>query len=193
MIKHPVDIFKVWEGGLASHGGAIGVMVALWLYLRTVRKTYPQLTYVTLLDLMVIPTALVGCFIRLGNFFNQEIIGTGTTLPWGVIFGNPMDGGTIIPRHPAQLYEALAYLLTFVFLYTLWKVKGTQLKTGTLAGLFFILVFVSRFLIEFVKAPMDAVVDQSFLQMGQYLSLPFIALGFYLLLKKEKLEIKTVV
>ncbi len=184
--NHPLEILKVWEGGLASHGGAIGILLALYFFLKTTKKRYPTLTFLSMLDLLVIPSALVGSFIRLGNFFNQEILGTPSTLPWAVVFGHPADGSRPEPRHPVQLYEGIAYLLLFFLLICLWKYRSSWCKTGRIGGLFLVLAFSFRFLLEFFKAPMDAVVDQSFLQMGQLLSLPFIGAGLFLLVRPTK-------
>jgi prolipoprotein diacylglyceryl transferase len=175
--QHPTKIFQIWEGGLASHGGAIGILIALSFYTLYIRKWIPDLRLLNILDGLSIPIPLAGCLIRLGNFINQEILGTPTSLPWGVILGHPADGSLPIPRHPVQLYEALAYLTIFFFLYGLWKRQGTRLPTGLLAGLFLTLAFTSRLILEFWKVNQEAVVDLSFFQMGQVLSLPFIAIG----------------
>ena len=129
--------------------------------------------------MIVIPTGLVSFFIRLGNFFDQEILGTPTDMPWGVIFGSPADQSAIVPRHPVQLYEGLAYLATFVLLYRLSKTKAIN-SPGLLTGLFFILIFGARFLMEFVKAHQEANFDQSLLQAGQLLSIPFVLGGLLL-------------
>lgn len=177
---HLLDIFKIWKGGLASHGGVIGILIALYFYQRSIRKEYPEFTFIALLDMLAVPSPFASFCIRIGNFFNQEILGTPTTVPWAIIFGDPADGSSPQPLHPAQLYEALAYLLTFIFLYTLWRIKGLSLRPGMLIGLMFICIFGSRFFIEFVKAHQSTVIDESFLQMGQYLSLPFVLLGIFL-------------
>lgn len=181
---HPIEILMIRKGGLASHGGTLGVIIALLLFLRWNRTRFPGMTFVKLIDLLVIPTAVAVTFIRIANFFNQEILGDPTTLPWGVIFGHAADGSPPIPRHPVQLYEALAYLLTFVVLYSVWKIKGTSLKPGILSGLFFIFVFGSRFFIEYLKEP-QSFIDGVGLHMGQYLSIPFILLGIILLFYKR--------
>jgi len=178
---HPEEIFMLRKGGLASHGGTLGVLIAIFIFMRWNRKKYPDISLITLLDLVCIPTAFAVCCIRIANFFNQEILGNESTVPWAVIFGHPADGSEVAPRHPAQLYEALVYFCTFVLLYTLWKVNGKGLKPGTLSGLFFLLVFGSRFFIEFLKTHQSMTIDESFLQMGQYLSIPFIFLGLGLL------------
>jgi phosphatidylglycerol---prolipoprotein diacylglyceryl transferase len=183
---HLIDIFKIWEGGLASHGGTIGVMIATYVYLRSIRPQFPEFTYINLLDFLAVPTAFVATCIRIGNFFNQEIYGPPSNLPWAVIFGHPYDGAAAIPRHPTQLYEALVYFITFCILYILWYKKSEKLKPGTLIGLFMILVFGSRFFLEFLKPAQSLVIDESFLLAGQYLSIPFILLGIFLLWKPRK-------
>lgn len=189
--QHPIEIFKVWKGGLASHGGVVGVVFAVYLYTLSIRKWEPELTFLKLLDFIAIPSALVACFIRLGNFMNQEIVGTPSNLPWAVVFGNAADGSLPIPRHAIQLYEAFAYLATFVILYRLWKVKAEQLRTGFLIGLMLILIFGSRFFLEFWKVQQISSFDTPYLQMGQLLSIPFVLVGLFLvfLSKYEKKQL----
>lgn len=174
--EHPIEIFKVWHGGLASHGGFLGVIISLFLYLKFIHRWIPQLSFLRLLDYVAIPTMIVCFFIRLGNFVNQEILGTPTTMPWGIIFGNPDNGSLPIPRHPVQLYEGLVYLSIFFILWTLWK-KGLDQRPGALIGLTFLLGFGSRFILEFWKSTQESILDVSFLQMGQFLSIPFILIG----------------
>lgn len=178
---HYGDIFKVWEGGLASHGATVGILLALFLYQKVICRKFPELSFQTLLDIIVVPTAFAACCIRIGNFFNQEIIGTPTSVPWAVIFGHPADHSVPEPRHPVQLYEGGVYLLTFFLLYYLWKTQGEKLRTGVLSGIFFISIFGSRFFFEFLKMPQSLMLDESFLQTGQYLSIPCVALGLWLL------------
>lgn len=181
---HLAEIPKLWEGGLASHGGGLGVLFAIYLFNKWVgKKIIPNLTFVSLLDLLAIPTALTAFFIRLGNFFNQEIVGTVTDVPWAVRFGHPWEGGGALPRHPVQMYEGLLYLFLFFVLYAMWK-KGLQHRQeGVITGLFFLVVFSWRLLMEFLKAPQGGVFENSFLQTGQMLSLPFIAVGLWLTLR----------
>jgi prolipoprotein diacylglyceryl transferase len=182
MKHHLWEIVMIRQGGLASHGGTLGVLLSLMLFLYSYRHKFPGLTFIGLVDLLTIPTGFVVACIRLGNFFNQEILGTATTLPWGVVFENPTDNSPILPRHPVQLYEAAVYLITFGLLMHLWK-KYPNLKEGVLSGLFFLLIFGTRFFLEFLKMPQSMLIDESFLQMGQLLSLPFILLGGLLLLR----------
>ncbi len=175
---HLSSILKVWEGGLASHGGTVGILLAIYFYSHWKRKQFPEISCVGLADLLAIPVAFGIIFIRIGNFVNQEILGNPSLLPWAVIFGHPIDGGPSIPRHPVQLYEAIAYFLTFVLLTTLWKLKKGQWAEGFIIGLFFICVFGSRFFLEFFKASqVSGATGGDFLEIGQILSLPFIVLG----------------
>lgn len=183
---HPIEILMIRKGGLASHGGTLGVIIGLILFTWWNRKKFPDISLLTLIDTLVVPTAFAVFCIRLGNFFNQEILGLPTSMPWGVIFGDAADGSAPVARHPVQLYEGLIYLGTFVLLYALWKWRGPALKPGTLSGIFFILVFGSRFFIEFLKELQGSVIDESFLQMGQYLSIPFVILGIVLLALPRK-------
>lgn len=181
---NPIEILQVWKGGLASHGGAIAVITALAVYLHFVLvKFLPKITFLRLLDLVALPTAFVAFCIRLGNFFNQEIVGTPTNMPWGVTFGDPLDGPAGIPLHPAQAYEAVGYLLTFILLTKLWNKWKLQLPAGSYVGLLFFLVFTCRVLVENVKSPYVDGVHLVGLSTGQWLSLPFIAIGALLLLR----------
>jgi phosphatidylglycerol:prolipoprotein diacylglycerol transferase len=181
--QHPADIFKIWQGGLASHGGAVGVFLVLFVFVWLSRKQMPRLTFLTVLDAIVIPVAFLGGCIRVGNFINQEITGIPTQLPWGVIFLNPLDGVAHVPVHPVQLYEAFFYFLVFIFLVVLWHRNKKGLGTGALSGWFFILVFSFRFAIEYLKMPQNVSFDTSaWLRMGQMLSIPFILLGGLLLI-----------
>lgn len=175
--NHLADIPKVWEGGLASHGGTLGVLLAIFFYSRWTRMQFPEMNFLALADLVAIPTAFSVLFIRLGNFVNQEILGTPTAAPWGVIFGHPADGTAPIPRHPVQLYEAIAYLLTFFLMISLWKFKKKPWPQGFFLGVCLLCIFGSRFFLEYFKAPQNSFIDETFLQAGQLLSLPFIFLG----------------
>ena len=177
-LSHPIEILKIWEGGLASHGGALGILIGVWLFIRKYGRKY-GFGYIWLLDRCVIPTALAGCFIRLGNLMNSEIYGVGTSLPWGFIFARR---GETMPMHPTQIYEALSYLLIFFFLMWLYNKCLPRLKTGMFLGLFFILVFTARFLIEFIKNTQVSFEQKMALDMGQWLSIPFILFGIGLLI-----------
>lgn len=184
-MKHPETILMIWKGGLASHGGTIGVLAALYFYIRSIRLEFPQLTFLTLLDMITVPTSIVATFIRIGNFVNQEILGTKTTLPWGIIFGSPYDGSVPTPRHPVVLYEALSYLLCYFLMRHLWYKHYQNWRPGKIIGIFFIFVFGSRFLLEFFKEDLGGVSWIPLLQTGQLLSIPFILAGFILYFKKD--------
>ena len=172
-LANPVEILKVWHGGLASHGAAIGILLALWLFVRKEKKPF-----IWAIDRVVIVVALAGALIRLGNLMNSEIYGVETTLPWGFVF---LRNGENAPKHPTQIYEALAYLLTFVILLRVyWKNMGKQ-KPGLLFGLFLVMVFGFRFLVEYVKEDQVAFEAGMKLNMGQLLSIPFIIAGIALL------------
>lgn len=186
--EHINDIFKIWEGGLASHGGALGILLALIFYRKSIKKEFPELTYIRILDLIAIPTAFTACCIRIGNFVNQELIGTETSVPWAVIFGDPADGSPIAPRHPVQLYEALAYFITFILLGVYWQRFKTRVRPGSIIGLFFILIFGARFVLEFWKVPTSLMIDESFLQTSQLLSVPCVLGGIALLIWGPKLS-----
>ena len=182
-LRNPINIIKIWQGGLASHGAAVAILIALFLFCHYyLKKITPKLRYVHLLDLVSVPIALVCFFIRVGNFFNQEIIGVQTNLPWAVVFGSPMENVTILPRHPVQLYEGLFYLLLFGLLLFLSYRKYFLIKEGKMFGIFLILANGFRFFIEFLKVKQSAILEtDSFLLMGQYLSIPFIVLGIFVL------------
>jgi prolipoprotein diacylglyceryl transferase len=176
-LARPLEILKVWEGGLASHGGGIGILLAMWWFVSKYGKTY-KFDYLWLVDRLGIATALAGMMIRLGNLMNSEIYGNPTDLPWGFIF---ILRGETVPKHPTQLYEALAYLLLFLFLMFIYKRFLPKLKRGTLFGIFLIWMFVARFLIEFVKEPQVAFEQTMTINMGQWLSIPFVLAGVALL------------
>ena len=181
-LSHPIEILEIWKGGLASHGAAIGILTALYLYVRK-RK---EITFLWIIDRVVITVALSGFFIRMGNLFNSEIIGKPTNANWGFVFVS-VDN---IPRHPAQLYEAIAYLLIFIFLFSFYfRVKG-KFKNGLLFGLFLVLIFAFRFFVEFLKEDQSPFEHGMVLNMGQLLSIPFVLLGIYLLFRKDKKVIK---
>lgn len=205
-LAHPIDIFKIWEGGLASHGGAIGIIISSYLLSRNVTKK----SILWSLDRLVVPTAFAAFLIRLGNLFNHEIVGKATGTDFGFKFlrhdilgwqalqetgkDNLHDAYTAIAtepqfanwleaipnRHPAQLYESICYLVIFVVLMAVyWKTNAAQIK-GFLLGLFFILLFGARFVIEFFKENQDGI-DQNLntINMGQILSIPLVLLGLY--------------
>lgn len=175
-LLHPLSLLKVWEGGLSSHGAALGILLAVYLFSRKVKHL--GLSFLKLLDFVSIPTAFAGSLIRLGNFVNQEILGLPTTLPWAVLFGHPVDG-LKVPRHPVQIYESFFYLFVFGILYRLSFNKKYFNSEGKLIGLFFILVFTFRFFVEFLKVEQSQLISLK-LTMGQILSLPLILAGILL-------------
>ncbi|MCH5329301.1 MAG: prolipoprotein diacylglyceryl transferase [Coprobacter sp.] len=188
--QYPLDIFKIWEGGLASHGGAIGIIIALLIYSKKVTHRNPLWTF----DRIVIPTALVGALIRMGNLMNHEIYGHPTDLPWGFRFIKNLaawknygaDPVFSDPSHPTQIYEALCYLSIFVLLmYMYWKRDAGQ-RPGLIFGTFLVCVFFFRFCIEFLKNNQEAFEENMVLNMGQLLSIPFVLFGIYLIIRALK-------
>jgi phosphatidylglycerol---prolipoprotein diacylglyceryl transferase len=180
-LSHPLEILKIWHGGLASHGAAIGILLALWFFVRKEKKEYTWI-----IDRIAIVVALSGFFIRMGNLMNSEIYGVETTVPWAFVF---IRNGETVPKHPTQIYEGLSYLLIFFLLFWLyWRKKGEHIQ-GLLISLLLILVFTARFFIEFLKEPQVAFETKMTLNMGQLLSIPFIIVGFiwlYISLKQKK-------
>lgn len=168
-----VRIFKPWEGGLASHGGAIALVIAMWWFAKRYGKQY-GFNYWWIMDRLVIAVCFAGACIRFGNLFNSEIYGDQTSLPWGFIFER---NGETMAKHPTQLYEAFSYIvLGLGLLWVYWK-KLDTLKEGTIFGVFMICLFGVRFLIEFIKEPQVAFENNMALDMGQLLSIPFIIAG----------------
>lgn len=179
-LAHPLDIvspfrhtasgwkFTGYEG-LASHGGTIGLIIALWLY---VRKT--KVNILRVLDNVAIATPATACLIRLGNLMNSEIVGNPTSLPWGFIF---VRNGEDFARHPAQLYEAIAYLIIFFVGWHLYKKHAEKVGTGFFFGYCLTAIFTYRFFVEFLKAVQVDFENGLWLDMGQLLSIPFILLG----------------
>jgi len=172
--------------GLASHGGAIGMIIALFIYRRKTKQSMLKT-----IDLVAIVGPLAGCFIRLGNLMNSEIIGLPTTKPWAFVFAR-VDN---LPRHPAQLYEALAYFFIFMTLLLLYRARRRGLQNGFFFGMTLTLVFVARFFIEFIKENQVGFEENLAFNMGQILSLPYILIGItfmiYGIIKSSKLsEIK---
>lgn len=188
---HWSGILKFWEGGLSSHGAIAGILISLFIFAVRLRKTTPMLTWIAMLDLLVIPGLIAGACIRLGNFFNQEILGTVTNLPWAVVFGHPADGSLPMARHPVQLYEALFYLSFFALLWTLRARVPKMFRLGKTSGLFFIVTFAFRFLIEFVKSPQSTLIAPgAMLDMGQWLSIPLIGVGIFLFFFSEQSSLR---
>ena len=186
--SHPKEIFYVWEGGLASHGGTIGIIIAIWIYSKTVTRKSMLWTF----DRLVLPVGFVGTLIRLGNLMNSEIYGHSTTVSWAFKFLRsqewhlpPINGA---PCHPTQLYEAFFYILTScVCLWLYWK-KSAYKYQGFIFGVFLIGIFLSRFFVEFWKNTQENFEEGMFLNMGQLLSIPFVIAGVWFVYKawKEK-------
>ncbi|QFU21354.1 prolipoprotein diacylglyceryl transferase [Shewanella eurypsychrophilus] len=170
--SNPLKIFAIWEGGLASHGGGLGAILALYYYRRKM-----DMPFLFLLDRLAIATAIFGFFVRMANFMNSEILGLPSSVPWAIVF----ERIDMLPRHPAQLYEAIAYLLIFIGLWAIYKYTEMKQKEGAIFGLFLVLVFSSRFAIEFVKVKQAAYAEGMTLSAGQWLSVPFLIVGVVLL------------
>lgn len=200
-LKHPLEILMIWKGGLASHGAAIGILIALFLYVRKYK-----ISFLWLIDRISVVTALGGTFIRLGNLMNSEIYGKPTSLPWGFRFVNdksrinfydPVSGdflGKHLACHPTQLYEALSYFIIFLILFYIIRKFGDKIKNGFIFSIFLISLFTARFFIEYLKFEQSdfeiEMINNLKMNMGQLLSLPFIALGIILLIPRLKALIK---
>lgn len=178
---HPAEIIKIWHGGLASHGAAIAIPLMLWLWSRKVSKK----SILWALDRIVVPVGLAGACIRTGNLINSEIYGIPTSVPWAFIFIREDN----IPRHPTQIYEALAYLIIFAVLMYLFFKTEIRFKEGRIFGWFMLLVFGFRFFIEFLKADQVAFEAGMSLNMGQWLSIPLALVGLFFILWKPKKKV----
>jgi len=174
-LQHPLEVLMIWKGGLASHGGTLGIVVAVFMYAR--RPDLPSAWWV--LDRFCMTAALGGAFIRIGNFFNSEIIGL------------PVNGGIVfdrfdqVPRHPVMLYESAAYLLIFVITLQVYRHFRAVLKEGQLFGLFLILLFSARIFLEIFKTRQAAYAQAMDFSVGQWLSVPFVLLGVFLVLRNR--------
>lgn len=175
--QHPVEILFIWQGGLASHGAAIGIITGLYLFCRKHKRSY-----LWVLDRIVIVVALGGGFIRIGNLLNSEIIGKPADVPWAFVFER-VDN---IPRHPTPIYEALFCFVLFAFLYSYYKRNARHLKDGIIFSIFLIALFAFRFFIEFYKDIQVAFERDMELNMGQWLSIPFVVGGIILLMTRLK-------
>lgn len=176
-LSHPVEILKIWEGGLASHGGTIALIIAMFIFSWVVAKKPASWIF----DKVVIPIALTGALIRLGNLMNSEIYGSETSLPWGFVFERV---GETVPKHPTAIYEALCYFILFgILMWMYWK-KNAEERPWLITGVFFIGIFLPRFIIEYVKNVQvqweQEMIAQYGINMGQALSIPFIILGIVL-------------
>jgi len=180
-LANPLKILAIWEGGLASHGGGLGAIIGAYLYCKK-----SKFSFLWMLDRLAIATALFGIFVRTANFVNAEIIGKPSDVPWAVVFSK-VDN---LARHPAQLYEAVAYLGIFFVLHFLYKRSALSSKQGLLFGCFLVLVFTARIVIEFFKQQQAAYSTELVLNTGQLLSIPFMLVGVALILMAKKAEDK---
>ncbi|MDX1940359.1 MAG: prolipoprotein diacylglyceryl transferase [Saprospiraceae bacterium] len=184
--KNLIEIPMVWHGGLASHGGAIGIILALWIF--SVRVSKKSILWI--LDKVVVPTALAGCFIRLGNLMNSEIVGKPANVAWAFIFtrlqNDPDLENPLAPRHPVQLYESLSYLaIFFILYYVYWKTNKRE-KPGYIFGLFLTLIFGARIVWEYFKESQGGIESAfgNIMSTGQLLSVPFVLIGLYFMFRK---------
>lgn len=172
-LSNPLEILAIWKGGLASHGGGLGVMISVYIF----HRKYGE-SFLWLLDRLAIPTALIGCLIRIGNFFNSEIVGITTHAHWAIIF----ERVDYLPRHPVQLYESLSYLVIFMFLMALYKYSNIKRQAGAVIGVMLVMVFSVRFLLEYVKVKQASYSSELMLTTGQLLSVPLLTIGLALIL-----------
>ncbi|MCE3011382.1 MAG: prolipoprotein diacylglyceryl transferase [Proteobacteria bacterium] len=177
-LSNPLKILAIWEGGLASHGGALGVIIACFLFARK----NPEMPGLWILDRIAIPTVLTGAFIRLGNLMNSEILGKPTDGTWGFIFTRVDQ----IPRHPAQLYESFCYFLIFVASFLMYKVWPRSQSRGFLFGFVVGTIFLCRIFLEFFKENQEAFEASWPLNMGQMLSVPYVMICYYLVIQALK-------
>ncbi|MGL4854649.1 MAG: prolipoprotein diacylglyceryl transferase, partial [Lentisphaeria bacterium] len=180
-LSNPLSIIKIWEGGLASHGGIAGIFIAIWIF----TKKYPEFSKLYLLDRLALSSMIGAALIRIGNFFNSEIVGVPSLSKFAIIFKRISPQ----PLHPAQLYEAIAYLIIFIILLIAYFKSNIFLKQGMALGITMILVFIARFAVEFVKSSQSKL--DGILSMGQLLSIPFILFGIYLVIKASKSAVFT--
>ena len=180
-----LEIFMPWKGGLASHGGAIALLLAMWWFAKRYGQKY-GFDFLWMMDRLCITVAFAGCMIRLGNLMNSEIYGDVTSLPWGFVFER---NGETLAKHPTQIYEALSYLLLGLGLVWVYKNRPDKVYRGFFFGAFLIGCFGMRFLIEFIKEPQVGFEETMVLNMGQLLSVPFVIAGIAIVIysfKKKK-------
>ena len=182
--QNPLKILMIWEGGLASHGGVLGLFIATYLFC----KKYKEVKFLWLLDRLGLTVLLTAPFIRLGNFINSEIVGIATSQFWGVKFLNHLTtrpdllvDGQVVARHPVQLYEALLYFLLFLFFYAFYHFNKNN-PSGLLISLLLIFVFSGRFLLEFLKVRQASYALELSFSIGQWLSMPAVVVGICLLI-----------
>ncbi|WP_213357752.1 prolipoprotein diacylglyceryl transferase [Chlamydiifrater phoenicopteri] len=183
-VKHPEEIIKVWRGGLASHGGVLGMLFWIPIFTHIYRKKIPYISTLFVLDITCVSSGIAAFMIRVGNFINQEITGIPSNLPWAITFENPVDALPGIPRHPVQLYEGVGYLILFIILQKISNKNLLLLGRGFLSGITFLGIFCIRFISEFFKSHQGIVLSKdSLLSMGQLLSIPFLFLGIVLVFR----------
>jgi prolipoprotein diacylglyceryl transferase len=182
-LSHPLNILKVYEGGLASHGGALGILTAMILYCRKEKESW-----IWLFDRLVVVVPLAAMCIRLGNLINSEIIGKVTDVPWAFIFVQEDN----LPRHPAQLYEAIFCFFLFILMYWLWKNKRDKVGPGFMFGVLCVLLFTERFFDEFLKENQADFEGSMALNMGQWLSIPFVLIGAFMIWRSFKIKAKQI-
>lgn len=167
-LSHPLEILKVWKGGLASHGGLAGVLIAFYLF--SIRYNTP---YMWLLSRTAIAGTVIAASVRIGNLFNSEILGLPSDKPWAIIFAK-VD---MVPRHPVQLYEAISYIIMFVLLITIYRKVTPAFATKIIPGVFLVTMFTTRFFLEYTKTRQAAYTTDLPFTTGQMLSIPYIILG----------------
>lgn len=185
-LSNPLEILMIWKGGLASHGAAMGIILAIYFF---AKKNKPY-SFWMIADRLMIPVAFGAVFIRLGNFFNSEIIGKPTDLPWAIIFA----AEDMLPRHPTMLYESLSYVGMLAILFYMYKSFNNNPPEGLMLGVFLVYIFTARFIIEVSKTS-QAAYDEVLMSTGQWLSIPFILAGLWILInvglknyKKQQLQ-----
>lgn len=178
-LTHPIEILNLRQGGMASHGAAVGLLVGLYIFSKK-----NKMPYIWSLDRIMVAVAISGAMIRFGNLFNSEIYGVETSMPWGFIFANR---GESVAKHPTQIYEALCYLVTFgAMLWMYYKTNLSRKHPGFMFGFGVAAIFAARFFIEYIKNPQEAFEQNMSLLMGQWLSIPFVLLGVILMVKSFK-------
>jgi prolipoprotein diacylglyceryl transferase len=185
-LSHPLEILYIWKGGLASHGGLLGVFISMYIFARNYNESY-----MWVVSRVAIPGALTAAFVRFGNFFNSEIVGLPSNVQWAVIF----ERVDFIPRHPVQLYEAFSYLAILLILVTLYRKVSPTFATKILPGVFLVLLFTARFLLEYTKTRQAAYTTDIPFSTGQMLSVPYIVIGILWIIwaiktKNKKIAIK---
>ncbi|KAA9333833.1 prolipoprotein diacylglyceryl transferase [Adhaeribacter soli] len=189
-LSNPIEILKIWEGGLASHGATVGILLALYLFARKY-----QFNYLWVLDRIVIVVALGGALIRLGNLMNSEIIGKVTDVPWAFKFVRNHEiingvAANLQPRHPAQLYESISTFILFLLTYWLWSKRKALTPNGSIFGFFVVVLFTLRFLYEFLKENQvnkeDYLLQTIGMNIGQLLSVPLVIIGIIIWVRAYK-------